>query len=192
MAQGLSGEAMGQLQWGHGLLALCAMLYLVWWVVFFRPDAGKVQGPLYWFGAGCLVIAAVAGIAGAVLVALGASGLKAGPGPSGWWFVLGAVAAYAAIAWVTVRFWNRPVTTELLLFVAWAALELFVACALQVSGILDSSGTGWLIAVVVIVFALSLVCYVLYYHLTAMPSFVDGAIPLIAVGIFSIALSLLL
>lgn len=192
MAQGLNSEAMGQLQWGHGLLALCALLYLVWWVVFFRPDAGKVQGPLYWFGAGCLVIAAVAGIAGAILVALGASGLKAGLGLSGWWFALGAVAAYAAIACVTVRFWNRPVTTELLLFVAWAALELFVACALQVSGILDSSAMGWLIAVVVIVFALSLVCYVLYYRLTAMPSFVDGAIPLIAVGIFSIALFLLL
>lgn len=112
-------------------MALCAVLYLAWWVVFFRPDAGKVQGPLYWIGAGCLVVAAIAGVAGAVFIALGASGLAAGTGPNGWWFALGAIAAYILLAWATAHFWNRPITTELLLFVAWGALELYAACALE-------------------------------------------------------------
>ena len=76
-----------------GRFQKCAVLYLAWWVVFFRPDAGKVQGPLYWIGAGCLVVAAIAGITGAVFIALGASGLAAGTGPNGWWFALGAIAA---------------------------------------------------------------------------------------------------
>lgn len=89
-------------------MALCAVLYLAWWVVFFRPDAGKVQGPLYWIGAGCLVVAAIAGITGAVFIALGASGLAAGTGPNGWWFALGAIAAYILLAWATAHFWESP------------------------------------------------------------------------------------
>lgn len=173
-------------------MALCAALYLVWWVVFFRPGAGKVQGPLYWFGAGCLVVAAIAGVVGAVLIAMGASGLSAGSGPSGWWFVLGAVVAYALFAWATTRFLNRPITTELLLFVAWAALELYVARALGAAGVLDSTAALWLVVAVVAVFTLSLVCYVLYYRLDTLPSFVDGALPLIAVGLFSAVLPLML
>lgn len=173
-------------------MALCAALYLVWWVVFFRPGAGKVQGPLYWFGAGCLLAAAIAGVVGAVLIAMGASGLSAGSGPSGWWFVLGAVVAYAFFAWATMRFFSRPVTTELLLFVAWGALELYLASALGTAGVLDRAAVVWLVAVVVAVFALSLVCYVLYYRLDALPSFVDGALPLVAVGLFSVVLPLIL
>lgn len=89
-------------------MALCAVLYLAWWVVFFRPDAGKVQGPLYWIGAGCLVVAAIAGVAGAVFIALGASGLAAGTGPNGWWFALSAIAAYILLAWATAHFGIAP------------------------------------------------------------------------------------
>lgn len=192
MAQEAAQGALGQLQGGHGLMALCAVLYLVWWVVFFRPGAGKVQGPLYWFGAGCLVVAAIAGIAGAVFIALGASGLATGTGPSGWWFVLGAIAAYILLAWATTHFWNRPITTELLLFVAWGALELYAACALEAGGVLGLAATGWLAAIILGVFSLSLICYVLYYRLAAVPSFVDGALPLGTIGIFSALLPLLL
>lgn len=173
-------------------MALCAVLYLAWWVVFFRPDAGKVQGPLYWIGAGCFVVAAIAGVAGAVFIALGASGLAAGTGPNGWWFALGAIAAYILLAWATAHFWNRPITTELLLFVAWGALELYAACALEEGGILGLTATWRLAAIIFCVFALSLACYVLYYRLAATPSFIAGALPLSAVGIFSTILPLLL
>lgn len=50
----------------------------------------------------------------------------------------------------------------------------------------------WLVVVVVAVFTLSLICYVLYYRLDALPSFIDGALPLVAVGLFSVVLPLML
>lgn len=160
--------------------------------VFFRPDAGKVQGPLYWIGAGCLVVAAIAGVAGAVFIALGASGLAAGTGPNGWWFALSAIAAYILLAWATAHFWNRPITTELLLFVAWGALELYAACALEAGGILGLTATWCLAAIIFCVFALSLACLRSVLPPAATPSFVAGALPLSAVGIFSTILPLLL
>lgn len=185
-------ETMVQIQIGHWLMALCAALYLVWWIIFFRPGAGKVQGALFWFGAGCLVVAAVAGIIGAVSIAMGANSFAADSWLSGWWFVLGAVIAYVLLAWITKHFWNRPITTELILFVAWAALELYVACSLASAGAITTIALGWFIGIVIALFAISLVCYVLYYQLAALPSFIDGAIPLAAIGIFSVVLPLLL
>ena len=121
-------------------MALCAVLYLAWWVVFFRPDAGKVQGPLYWIGAGCLVVAAIAGITGAVFIALGASGLAAGTGPNGWWFALGAIAAYILLAWATAHFWNRPITTELLPSYDGADAAVAAATSEWVSAVDDMLG----------------------------------------------------
>lgn len=192
MMQEATQTALAQLQGGHGLMALCAVLYLAWWVVFFRPGAGKVQGALYWVGAGCLVAAAIAGITGAILIVLGANGLTAGTESSGWWFALGAIAAYLLLAWATTHFWNRPITTELLLFVTWGTLELYAACALEAGGNLGLTATWRLAAIIFCVFALSLTCYVLYYRLPATPSFVAGALPLGAVGVFSAVLPLLL
>lgn len=104
----------------------------------------------------------------------------------------GRIAAYILLAWATAHFWNRPITTELLLFVAWGALELYAACALEAGGTLGLTATWCLVAIIFCVFALSLTCYVLYYRLTATPSFVAGALPLSAVGIFSTILPLLL
>ncbi len=74
----------------------------------------------------------------------------------------------------------------------WGALELYVASVLGASGALDRAAVVWLVAIVVAVFVLSLVCYVLYYRLDALPSFVDGALPLVAVGVFSVILPLVL
>lgn len=109
MIQETAQSALGQLQGGHGLMALCAVLYLAWWIVFFRPDAGKVQGPLYWIGAGCLVVAAIAGITRRGLHRSGRKRsrsrnrterlvVRAGrPSPP-----------YILLAWATAHFWNRP------------------------------------------------------------------------------------
>lgn len=95
------------------------------------------------------------------------------------------MAAYSALAFVTVRFFGRPVTTELLLFVLWAALELAVLNALLGAGAL-SGGAFWLLAgVVALVTAANLVCYVLYFRLPPMPSFVDGAVPLAVIGVLA-------
>ncbi|MEE6147060.1 hypothetical protein VXJ25_03470 [Olsenella sp. YH-ols2223] len=39
-------------------------------------------------------------------------------------------------------------------------------------------------------FVVSLVCYVLYYRLAPLPSFVDGCLPLALIGVVSVALAL--
>ena len=107
-------------------------------------------------------------------------------------FAVGGVAAYAALAFVTVRFFGRPVTTELLLFVLWAALELAVLNALMGAGMLFG-GAFWLLAgVVALVTAANLVCYVLYFRLPPVPSFVDGAAPLAVVGVLSAVLAVVI
>jgi len=70
---GFSGSR--QLMWGHVLLLVCAVLYLIWWCIFFRPNAQVKGGALRVFGIACILVAAVAGIAGVVLECFGISKL---------------------------------------------------------------------------------------------------------------------
>ena len=185
----LGGNSATLLMSGHGLLAVCSVLYLVWWIIFFRPQASKVTGALYYFGAGCLVVAALAGIAGAVLVGMGISGAgKANLSPSGWWFAIGAVIVYIALVLLTTRVFHRPVTTELVLFVAWSALELAMIATLASVNALSVTSSTLLGTLVIVLFVGMLICYLLYFHLAPLPSFIDGAIPLVAVGVFSIGM----
>ena len=102
---------------------------------------------------------------------------------------MGGVLAYVLLAFVTVRFFQRPVTTELLLFVLWAALELAVANALLGAGALPVGAFWVLAAVIVLVTAANLVCYVLYFRLGPLASFVDGAAPLAVVGVLAAVLA---
>ena len=57
-----------QLMWGHAL-------YLIWWCIFFRPNAQVKGGALRVFGIACILVAAVAGIVGVVLESFGISKL---------------------------------------------------------------------------------------------------------------------
>lgn len=57
-----------QLMWGHAL-------YLIWWCIFFRPNAQVKGGALRVFGIACILVAAVAGIVGVVLECFGISKL---------------------------------------------------------------------------------------------------------------------
>lgn len=177
---------------GHVCLAVCAVLYLAWWWIFFNPSMPKATGVLYAAGVGCIVGAVLFGIAAVVLMAMGLgalSGAGAGGLAPGWAFAVGGIVAYAGLAYVTVRFFQRPLTTELLLFVLWAALELAVLNALAGSGALAPCITFALIAAVVAVFLGCLVCYVLYFRLSPLPSFAAGALPLAAVGVLAAAMA---
>lgn len=183
----------GTLMWGHVALAVCAALYLAWWWVFFNPNMPKATGGLYALGVGFIVGAVAFGIAAVALMAMGLGALAGAPQAAGsvpgWAFAVGGVVAYAALAYLTTRFFQRPVTTELLLFVLWAALELAVLNALAGTGALYGGALGALVAIVVLVTAANLVCYVLYFRLEALPSFIDGAAPLAVVGVFAAVLA---
>ena len=175
----------GTLVWGHAALAVCAALYLAWWWTFFNPALPKATGALYAMGVGFILGAVAFGIAAVVLLAMGLGALAGAP-------QVGGAAAYAALAFVTVRFFGRSVTTELLLFVLWAALELAVLNALMGAGMLFG-GAFWLLAgVVALVTAANLVCYVLYFRLPPVPSFIDGAAPLAVVGVLSAVLAVVI
>ena len=52
------------------------------------------------------------------------------------------------------------------------------------------AGTATLVALLAVVdFAVSLVCYVLYYRLGALSSFVDGCVPLALIGVVSVVIA---
>lgn len=186
-----SSEAIQSIVRGHVLLAACAALYLTWWIVFFRPNV-EVTGLLYGFGGACLLLAAVAGFMGAGMVGVALPGFAGGahaPLPA---FVACAVIAYAVLAAVTRAAFDRPVTTELALIVAWCSLELACATALAAGGILSIGTASCLCVLIVLLTTGSLVAYVLYYNLGPLASFIDGAVPLAAVGIEAVIVVLLL
>ena len=60
-----------QLMWGHALYLIC----LIWWCIFFRPNAQVKGGALRVFGIACILVAAVAGIVGVGLECFGISKL---------------------------------------------------------------------------------------------------------------------
>ena len=174
----------------HALLLACSLLYLAWWVTFFRPGAARVTGPLFAFGGLCLVGAAVCGVAGAVLAGGALPGLPGAEEVPRLGFAVAGIVGYLVLLAVTVGIFRRQVTTELLLIAAWGALEGCVVASLRAAGLL--SGVGFLacaLLVVALVVA-SLVCYVLYYRLGPAASFVDGMVPLLAVALESAAILL--
>lgn len=184
------GEISGlrQLMWGHALLLACAVLYVIWWCVFFNPNVQVKGGLLRSFGVACILVAAVAGIAGVALDCLGISGLSALPTNGSirvWPFAIGGVAVYIALAAATSQLLHRPITTELLLIVMWVTLELCTLIVLYDSGALGLPVTVVLAVILLILFIADMTCYLAYYHLPPMPAFIDGTVPLIAVAAFS-------
>lgn len=181
-------SALARVWQGHALLAACAVLYLTWWVVFFRPGATRPAGALYAFGVACILGAVACGLAG-VFRAAGALGELPGAGSvPGWAFAIGGVVGYVALLALTAGVFQRPVTTELVLIDAWGAFELCVVTSLATSGSLAGWAAPALYALVALLVVASLVCYVLYYRLGPVASFVDGMVPLVAVGVESVVL----
>ena len=134
------------------------------------------------------MFAALAGISGAIVIGMGAARVPSPPAVSGWRFAAGAVVAYIALAFVTSKFLHRPITTELVLFVAWTALELACITTLGAAAGFTFAKAVVLCVIVAVLFVVMLVTYVLYYNLAPLPSFVDGAVPLALVALFSIAM----
>lgn len=182
-------SALAQIRLGHALMAACCALYLAWWAIFFWPkvQGGEAAGPLRVVGVVAILGAVACGVLGATQVCGGSAALARGRG--GLFFALGAVVLYLVLLFITTKLFDRQPTTELVLFVAWLGMELFCSYAL---GTIDSGGMAILLGVMAgIGFAVSLVCYVLYYRLNPLPSFVDGCIPLALIGAISLMAALM-
>jgi hypothetical protein len=179
-------------------LVVCSVLYLVWWWAFFRPEGAKPTGAWRAVAIACIVVAALAGVIGVIQVVGGtgelgdvSAGASAGVHVPGWAIASGGVLAYAALLALTTKAFGRQPTTELFLIVGWATLELTMINALSASGA-SQAAVVVLLVLVALLFVASMVCYVLYYRLDPWPAFVDGCVPLVAVGVFSAVTAVML
>ena len=165
---------------GHAALAACFVLYLFWWWVFFYPRIEKPMGLLRGAGVASIAGAGICGIVGVVicLSALSAMQSKACI-VQPWQIAVGGVIAYLVLLFITSSLFKRQVTSELIIMTAWSTLELVVLDQLLGSGVLGSGAVTALAIVLVVLFAVSIVCYLRFYHLAPQAAFVCGAIPLV-------------
>lgn len=187
--------AMGQIVRCHWWMVACAVLYLVWWYVFFAPDAAGQKpapvGMLRAIGTACILGAVACGSLAVVGMARGMGGLPGGV-VSGLWINVGCLVLYLVILVVTVHVFDRPVTTELLLFCAWCALELNVASSLDGAGAAGFGVVMLVVALTLVTLVVCVICYTLYYKLGYVASFWDGCLPLALVGVVSAVLAVVL
>ena len=146
---------------------------------------GSAQGTLRVVGIVAILGAVACGVLGATRICGGAAGLA----PTGAVVecLVGSVVLYLVLLVITQRVFQRQPTTELVLFVAWLGMEVLCALALGGTG---QTGAAMLVAGLAAVgFVVSLVCYVLYYRLDPLPSFVDGCVPLALIGMVSVVIT---
>ena len=164
---------------GQVLLILCCIVYLVWWYRGFRPDVyvSRVSG----INGVLLAVTVILGIAGVVFSLTEADTLrpwKISPA----FIIIGGIAAYVLLLFVTRCIFDRVVTTELFLIVGWSMLEAAVINRLYAGGILGESGFTAMCVVITIAFLISMVLYVAYYKMEEMKAFYAAMIPLVTEG----------
>jgi len=180
-----------QIRSGHLILAVCCILYLAWWAIFFWPKVtgGKAKGAMRLLGFLAPMGAPLGGGVGATLICDGANTLMEKTPQTPLMIFGGAAIIYAALLTVTWKMHNRQPTVELALFVAWLGMEVLVACAFNVLG---KGGEANILADLSIVgFGVSLVCYNFYYKLKPLSSFIDGCVPLALIGVISVVIFVL-
>jgi len=164
---------------GNMLLLFCSLFYLAWWVVTFRPNSSG--GPV---GVFYIVAAFITGIVAIVLMSGGISSLSQSSESIPVRFILlGAVALLIVLVLITTMAFHRIVTSELIIILIWAALELSVITVLYGSGRFGSGSAVTLAVLVGIATVVSLICYVLYYRLDETASYWVGMVPLSAAGL---------
>jgi len=171
------------------LLVVCCAFYLAWWLLAFKP-----VNPIKGMKTGWLLIPAfAAGIAAVVFAAKGLGVVAAYPGlfPSGW-VLWGGVLAYVVLLAATRFLLHRPVTTELFLIVGWAMLALSEASALFGGGAFSHRIAITFAALIAVGAVISLICYMLYYKLSATAGFIDGMVPLIMAAVVMAGIDLVL
>lgn len=174
---------------GNLLLIVCCVFYLAWWLLAFKP-----MNPIKGFKTGWLLLPAfAAGLAG-VIFAIRGQGLSAvypGLFPHGV-LLWGGIAAYVLLMAVTGLALHRPVTTELFLIIGWAMLALAEVSALYGCGSYTHAVAIAFVVICMIGTIISLVCYVLYYNLSAVAGYIDGMMPLLMATLVMAGMNLML
>ena len=165
---------------GNILLIFCCLFYLAWWLIAFKPE-GAVKGAR----SGWLLIpAALCGLAAVIVIcrAIAATARESRLIPVAAVFIIGALVYFIllALTWFAMK---RQVTTELFLIIGWAALASAEISALYGYGAYSKTAAIVFITAVIIMAAVSLICYLLYYKLDSVKGYIDGIIPLAAVAV---------
>ena len=169
---------MAQIRLGQVLLIVCCIFYLIWWSVAFHPSHGNshasgIDGIL-------LMITAAFGLAGLAVNLIGIRDNVSGNGFISGIIIIGAgIAAYVVIMFLTSTFLHRQVTTELMLIIGWAMLEIAsvnTACALEH---ISWNKVVLFLFIVAVAAISSLVFYLLYYRVEPMLGYYLGMVPLV-------------
>ena len=164
---------------GNIKLLFCFAFYLAWWIVGFNP-----WRPIRGLKSGWLLIPAfILGILALYDIWQGLDfSIALVPGIA---LVIGGVASYVALLFISSRKLYRPVTSELFIIVLWTTVALLEINTLVALGSI-ALWLGWILAALCLVGAtISLVCYLAFYAFDGMAAFVDGAIPLVLAGIMT-------
>jgi hypothetical protein len=160
---------------GNVCFGICLLLYLLWWVIGFRPQAKVNITTLSWM----IAAACVFGIAGLILSIRGmTSAVPKSRLFSNYTAAVGGLAACVITGLVTKFGLQRPITSELFLICGWCIFALIEVNVLYGTSALTREAAGvlcWSVAVAVVV---SLVCYAMYYKLVGAAGYVIGIIPL--------------
>lgn len=179
--------SVGQTITGQLSLILCCGFYLIWWLAAFRPGKHGTTLP----SGICLGIAVVCGLIGVIF---SIKGMVAMPvkrdGFTGRNILAVGIAVYIILLAVTRFAMHRKVTTELILIVGWATLEVCILSAAY-RGEFFSARTAvvWSIAAAAAM-VISLVCYILYYGMSDKAGYIDGIVPLVLAAMVTGGISL--
>ncbi len=177
---------------GHLLLIICCVFYLIWWSISFRPGQSVnrelgIRGIL-------LLVTAASGIAGLLLSIFGINLIPGKTSVSNGLVCLIGLATYVILLFATYYELHRPVTTELLLITGWAMLEVCCVNTCRAGGALSVPQSIWMLLVIAAAFVISMVLYVLYYRMEEWRAFYAAMVPLIteavSMGIFELVLRL--
>jgi len=174
-------SAARQILIGQILMIACCIFYIIWWNMAFRPgvSVNRVGGK---YGV-LLCITALCALAG---IWQSAAGLQKVPphsgGFNGLYLLAGGVIVYIVLLAATRILCHRTVTTELVLIVGWTVLELTVAGGFFALGQLSAAQKMFMLVLVLVVAAVSMVCYLAYYGLEPQKAFAIGSVPLAATG----------
>lgn len=173
---------------GQLLLSAGALFYTGWWLAAFKPDSARSGGAL---AALLFFLLAAFGLSGTALTVHGIHGLPlpaSWPG-SGMLFIM-ALLIYFILLTGSVKLFGRKPTTELILMVLWALMEIMALGALHETGALTGTAYGLTWAAVIAASLIAFAAYMVYYRMDDDTAYITGAIPLLVDGAVTLFIAL--
>ena len=162
---------------GNICMVITGIFYITWWTSAFKPDSSAPSSVTSAFLMGTIG----AGFAWLILFGLGI----AAPVPHAaafpqWLIPVCAAAAYIVLLELSIHVFKRQTTSELFIMLLWAMGELWAVFSLYAAGRFSIPSVVILSLLILLATAAGYICYLKYYTLEGMDSFIDGVIPLAA------------